>query len=237
MTYSDDCVLYVKEHQKDIVSQYCDLTKFVPSSNPMSFFMAGSPGSGKTEYSSNFVKSWEREHPESKILRLDADELRNLIPGYIGNNSDEVQRACTILLDKMQDYVLKNHQSVFIDGTLSSPRSIENVGRHIEHGRSVGIMYLYQDPLIAWEYTKKREKLEGRTVPKEAFVRGYFESRENVNNVKRKFGDKIHLDLVIKNVDNSFSDTQFNVQDVNHYLSSERYTPTSLLTALPNQLE
>lgn len=160
-----------------------------------------------------------------------------MIPGYTGNNSDEVQRACTILLDKMQDYVLKNHQSVFIDGTFSSPRSIENVGRHIEHGRTVGIMYLYQDPLIAWEYTKKREKLEGRTVPKEAFVRGYFESRENVNNVKRKFGDKIHLDLVIKNADNSFSNTQFNVQDVNHYLSSERYTPTSLLTALPNLLE
>lgn len=237
MTYSEDCISYVKSHQKAIVSRYCDLTKFVPNTNPMSFFMAGSPGSGKTEYSSNFVKSWENEHPDSKVLRLDTDELRTLIPGYTGSNSDEVQMACTILLDKMQDYVLENHQNVFIDGTFSSPKSIDNVSRHINHGRTVGIMYLYQDPIIAWEYTKKREKLEGRTVPKEAFVRGYFKSRENVNNVKKLFGDKIHLDLVIKNADNSFSNTRFNIQNVNHYLDSEKYTESSLMKALSDLFE
>lgn len=228
MTYSEDCILYVKRNQKKIVAEYCDIKQFTPSINPMSLFMAGSPGSGKTEYSSNFVKSWEKEHPVAKILRLDTDELRKLIPGYTGANSDEVQKSCSILLDKMQDYVLKNNQSVFIDGTFSSPRSIENVYRHIRHGRTVGIIYLYQNPLIAWEYTKKRERLEGRTVPKDAFIRGYVESRENVNKVKAKFGEKIHLDLIIKSSDNSFSNTQFNVKNVNFYLKDDKYTPKLL---------
>ncbi len=237
MTLSDEAITYVKTNRNRLVAEYCELSKYVPIQTPMSFFMAGSPGSGKTEYSSKFTSSWEEKHPESRILRLDVDELRKLIPGYNGTNSDDIQKACTILLDKIQDYALANGQSMFMDGTFSSPKSIENVKRHISHHRTVGIVYLYQDPLVAWEYTKKRERLEGRTVPKEVFVRAYFESRENVNEVKRAFGDKVHLDLVIKNRDNSFSNTEFNIQNVDSYLKPESFTSETLIQSLPDSLD
>jgi len=166
MTLSEDAVTYVKIHQKTLINQLCNLNKYPPSKNPFTIFMAGSPGSGKTEYSKSLLQQLEIETPSQRIVRLDTDELRDLLPQYKGNNSDVVQQAATVLFDKVFDFVQNKHLNAIVDTTFASPRSKENVGRAIRRGRKVGILYLYQDPLVAWDYTKKREKLEGRSVQK-----------------------------------------------------------------------
>jgi hypothetical protein len=57
----------------------------------------------------------------------------------------------------------------------------------LDKGRKVAIFYIYQDPLIAWKFTQIREKVEGRYIPKEAFIDAFFNAKENVEKMKKEF--------------------------------------------------
>lgn len=224
MSDLEDAIVYAKKHHKTLVPQICNADVCKPSSNPFTIFMAGSPGSGKTEYSKSFRDELEKKDPSQKIVRLDTDELRELLPQYSGDNSDVVQRAATLLFDKAFDYIHRKKLNAIIDTTFSSPRSIQNVDRAINRGRKVGILYLYQNPLVAWEYTQKREKLEGRTVPKDVFINAYFSAKKNVRAIKHKYGDKIELNLFEKDQNNNFvKKAHFNVQSLDEHIK-ESYT-------------
>jgi UDP-N-acetylglucosamine kinase len=213
MSLSADALSYAKKNHKKLISKIFDLNIYNPSSTPFTLFMAGSPGSGKTEFSKGFLKNFHKKDLTQKIIRLDTDELREMLPQYNGNNSDEVQRAATLLFDKAFSYIQKKKLSVIVDTTFASPRAIENVKRALGRGRKVGILYLYQDPIISWYHTKKRERMEGRRVPKEVFINAYFFARKNVNEVKQKFGEKIILDLFEKDKNNDFNKkAKFNIK-------------------------
>ena len=47
--------------------------------------MAGSPGAGKTEYSKRFVDGVKKDTGAS-IVRIDGDEIREILPQYNGSN-------------------------------------------------------------------------------------------------------------------------------------------------------
>ena len=236
MSISEDAIAYAKKHHKRLVIQICNIEICKPSENPFTLFMAGSPGSGKTEYSKSILKELEKKDFSQKIVRLDTDELRELLPQYSGDNSDEVQKATTILFDKAFDYIQDKNLNVIVDTTFASPRSTENIDRALNRGRKVGIIYLYQDPLVAWEYTKKREKLEGRTVPKEVFIQAYFSAKENAQVVKQKYGDGIELNLFEKDQKNNFvKKARFNIKSLNEYIK-ERYSHDILEKILPDEI-
>lgn len=113
---------------------------------------------------------------------------------------------------------------------------LENLQRAINRGRSVGIIYLYQDPFVAWNYTKKREQIEGRTVPKSVFIKAYFSARTNVRIAKEQFGDNITLDVFEKDENNDFErKAHLNVRNFHDYIK-EKYTPDFLEQNLPNSL-
>lgn len=236
MSIDKEALSYAKKYHKKLVTQICDLDQYTPSLNPFTLFMAGSPGSGKTEYSKNFLKQLKVKDASLKIIRLDTDELRELIPQYNGHNSDVVQRAATLLFDKAFDCIQDKNLNVVIDTTFASPRSIENVKRALGRNRKVSIIYLYQDPIIAWQYTQKREKLEGRSVPKKIFIKTYFAARKNVNKIKEMFGDEVELHLFEKDKDNNFEKrAKFNIKSLNDHLK-ENYTKEKLEKTLPNKL-
>jgi len=236
MTDSEDAVAYAKKHHKDIVTKICNLEVYKPSAKPFTLFMAGSPGSGKTEYSKNFLDELESKDLSQKIVRLDTDELRDFLPQYSGDNSDAVQKATTLLFDKTFDFIQNKKLNAIIDATFASPRSIQNVERAINRGRRVALFYLYQDPRIAWVYTKKREKIEGRTVPKDVFIEAYFSAKKNVNTIKKQYGDKIELNLFEKDQDNNYvKKARFNIQSLDEFIKEE-FTPEILEKLLPNEI-
>lgn len=72
------------------------------ASHPVSIFMAGSPGAGKTEVSKELVKEFDR-----KPMRIDADELRALCPDYVGTNAHLFQKAANKAINVLYDYALK----------------------------------------------------------------------------------------------------------------------------------
>ena len=139
--------------------------------------MAGSSGAGKTESSQNLISRLTRDG--HTVLRIDSDELRDRFDTYTGSNSHLFQAATSILADCIHDHALANKQNFVFDGTLSNlEKSRENIRRSLKRGRLVQLIYVYQNPLQAWEFVKAREKRDGRHIPKESFIDQYFRARE-----------------------------------------------------------
>ena len=142
-----------------------------------------------------------------------------MLPQYNGANSDVVQNATSIGVHKLYDYVLKNKLNVMIDGTFANFEIVyRNIKRSLSRNRSIGIYYIYQDPIVAWEFTRKREKLEGRRVPKKIFIESFFNSKINVKKIKSIFQDKVKVYLVIKNYSNNIEKFYPKIDNIDDYL-------------------
>ncbi|MBU6431263.1 MAG: zeta toxin family protein [Patescibacteria group bacterium] len=107
-----------------------------------------------------------------------------------------------------------------MDGTLANcDKAISNIKRSLDKDREVSIFFVYQEPLIAWEFTQKREKIEHRNIPKESFIKEFNDSKENVNKIKKYFGNKIHLNLIIKNYKYNTEQIESDVDNVDRFIN------------------
>jgi len=197
----DEALEFARKNKKEIAKRLTDKSRFLPEDEPVSVFMAGSPGAGKTEASIELLAKVEENG--SEILRIDPDELRYEFPNYTGNNSCLFQRGVSVLVEKIHDYALKQKQSFLLDGTLSNyAKAEQNISRSLKKGRVVQILYVYQEPMLAWEFVESRETVEGRNIRPEHFIEQYFAARVVVNRLKITFGADVKVDLLLKNTDN-----------------------------------
>lgn len=60
---------FANEHKDKIAKEATDVSIFLPEINPVSVFMAGSPGAGKTESSKNLIKKFSVNGRQ--IIRLE----------------------------------------------------------------------------------------------------------------------------------------------------------------------
>jgi predicted ABC-type ATPase len=205
---------FARSNKKNIAKRLSDPKLFPPEAEPVSVFMAGSPGAGKTEASIELLADLK-----ASAIRIDADELRSECPGYVGGNAWLFQKAASVLVEKIHDLALEQSQSFLLDATFSNyERARRNIERSLSRGRTVQILYVYQEPSLAWRFVQDREATEGRRVPPEQFVNQYFQAREVVNRVKSEFGTSIKVDLLIKNVDNSNRNFHFGVEKIDPYI-------------------
>ncbi len=194
--------------------------------------MAGSPGAGKTEFSKGFIKQLQGKEPTRRIVRIDADEIRDILPGYNHKNAWELQPAASLGVEKLLDFVFHNDQDFLLDGTFSNFEIAKrNIQRCIKHNRKIGLLYLFQDPVTAWKFTKIREAREGRNIPINAFVDEFFKSKECVNNIKKEYGNFVELSLIKKDFNQGIERTEFNIDNVDSYLKVE-YTKETLINVL-----
>lgn len=207
---AEKAIEWVRANKKKIIDHFASDVVCPPSEEPFSIFMAGSPGAGKTESSIAIVEMLKKRG--DAIVRIDPDAIRTLLPQYTGSNTDAVKGASFLAVEKLYDYVLKTGKSMILDSTFTPYRKIEgNVRRSVAKGRTTTVIYIDQDPLVAWHFTKEREKVEGRSIPREFFIRTLFESRENVRKIKEAYGGKVILRVVHKNY---VKQTQSVVEDV-----------------------
>lgn len=220
-------------NKKRIARELTSKEKYPSEGNPVSVFMAGSPGAGKTEASKMLIEELQKDSvPDGgeppQVLRIDADELRSYFEDYDGSNSVLFQAAASTLLNKVHDLALKNSQSFILDGTLSKYGiAEENIERSLKRDRSVIILYVYQTPERAWEFVQEREQVEGRRILPETFVEQYFAARDVVNDLKRKFGKNIQVDLLLKELDGSRKQYKANIDKIDNHIS-ERYSRREL---------
>ena len=217
---------YAKKHRTEIARRLTDPAIFVPEANPVSVFMAGSPGAGKTEASIELLNL--KAADGAKVLRIDPDELREELPGYTGENSWLFQRAVIPIVERIHDLALDQEQSFLLDGTLSSYSVAEkNIQRSLRRGRTVQILYVYQEPQQAWRFVQAREAAEGRRIQPEDFVRQYFAARVVVNRLKAELGKCIQVDLLMKNNDGSHRFYRAGVDQIDNHIP-EKYSLTDV---------
>ncbi|HCC41846.1 TPA: hypothetical protein DEP93_00015 [candidate division WWE3 bacterium] len=218
---ADDSEKYIKDSKKVLIEKFASLEQYPSVSSPTTIFMAGSPGAGKTEYATSIIEGLVNDYKFDPIVHIDADLIRDVLPGYIGDNSYVFQKTITVGVDKIHDSVLKNSQSFIMDSTFSNYTiAHKNIERSVSRERLVHIFYLYQNPFLAWEFTKKRNQKEGRYVPKEFFIDAFFTSRDNVEKVKQEFGKYVTLMLVEKDFSNKVQKLYINKENVVNYVNN-----------------
>jgi predicted ABC-type ATPase len=234
MTETEDeiqqaAIQHARSIKKKFAKSATDKMRYPKEENPVSVFMAGSPGAGKTEASKALLESFDNE-----VIRIDADDYRDEFKkqGYSGDNSWLFQPAVSILVEKIHDLVIEQQQSFVLDGTLTKyDKALKNIERSIQKGRQVHIIYVYQDPLRAWEFVKAREAVEGRKIPRDRFIEQYFTARDCVNRLKQHFGSLVKVDLLLQNRNNQLSGYQGNISSIDSHVD-EKYTALSLETLL-----
>ena len=213
-----EALQYAQRNKKRIAREFTDTLIYLPEDQPVSVFMAGSPGAGKTEASLELLARFD-----SAVLRIDADDLRARFPAYTGGNSWLFQPAVSILVEKIHDLALKQKQSFLLDGTLSNyARAEQNIARSLGKGRMVQILYVYQEPQLAWQFVLAREAMEGRRIPVEQFIEQYFAARHAVNQLKARFGSAIRVDLLLKNNDGSHRQYKAGIDKIDNHIP-EKY--------------
>jgi len=219
-TTSEEAYKYAKKNKKFIISKFLG-DKLESNERPIFIFMAGAPGAGKTEFSKWLISTLKKNHINKEIARIDADEIREIFcpMGYDGKNSDKYKRGCVKGIEILFDHCLKNKYNTVIDSTFASLSVAE---RNIESALSVKAMvyvvYVYQDPLTAWGFTKIREKDEGRKINKDLFINSLFKSVSNVNAIKQKYKEKVEVWLVEKDIANKTKNIKFNIDNIDSHL-------------------
>lgn len=187
---------YAKENKNRFISEL--VTDKCIVKDKSAIFMAGSPGAGKTEVVSSLSEIYDN------YVIIDADYFRIRFPMYNGKNSSDFQKASSWLVEQSLKYVLEHGYSFILDGTFALESSNKNIQRSLKT-HDVTLYYVYQDPLVAWNFTKIREIAEGRHVPKDVFINAFFKSHENIVKAKAKFPE-IELNLIIKDYSNDITE-------------------------------
>lgn len=188
--------------------------------------MAGSPGAGKTEFVKELkeLDTQGKLTPKESFVVIDPDAIRDHLPGYTGSNSHLFQNAISIGVSVLYRNLLKSGHNAIIDGTLANYEYAKaNVQRAIEAGSMVVILYVFQHPTVAWDFTQKREALEGRRITKDNFVDKFIASKVSIDKLKHEFKDKIVLDIVIKD----YKDSRYNKEIAKVFINVdeiEKYT-------------
>jgi adenylate kinase family enzyme len=190
----DNAITHARKTKKPFARAETSKDIFSSEKNPITILMAGSPGAGKTETAQEILNII------GKAIHVDPDRYRDHFKDYIGDNAYLFQAATSILVEKVVDFALKNRQSFILDGTLTKYEiARQNIQRALGRDRKVIILYVYQDPIVAWHFVKAREKVEGRRIQLNTFVAQYFEARAVVNKLKAEFNNLIQLEILIKN--------------------------------------
>lgn len=194
---SDEAVQFIKIHAQEIIKKFAgDIP--TEQKSPTTIFTAGSPGAGKTEFAQRLIFNFKERG--ARLVHIDADAIRSMLPGYTGVNSYVFQRAISLGVNKIFDHVIQTKKSCILDGTFSHYAIAHtNIVRSIKHGRIIAIAYLYEDPIRAWKFTQAREITEGRRILKEIFIEQFFAAPEVVMKINQEFGDRVELWRVTKN--------------------------------------
>lgn len=207
MTISNDSLIWAKNHKKSFVLNLVTSCRALSEGEPAGIFMAGLPGAGKTELSKSII-----EDSGVKLLRIDMDEIAKALPGYEPGQADSFRKPATLLLSEVFGYALKKKISFIMDGTFGNAKARENIERSLKHSFLAKIVYVFQDPKLAWRFTVAREKIEYRAIKFDGFIEAYYKTIDNIKLIGEEFGDRITLDIAIKNPDNKVGRWERNVK-------------------------
>lgn len=227
---TQDAKAHAKTIRNELARDIVDGSSVPDEEPPLSIFMAGAPGAGKTEASKELVQGFD-------IIRVDPDDFRDLFPRYGGGNSRLFQGAVALLVERVHDRLLRGKKSFLLDGTFANLKvARQNISRSIKRGREVRVWYVFQDPALSWGFVQAREVKEGRGIPLDSFIDQYFNSRFVIRQIKEEFEDQVVVDVLVKQFDQSDHHFHENVIDIDAVCRNQ-YTRESLRALLASEGE
>ena len=136
--------------------------------------------------------------------------------------SSTQKSASSWLVEQSLKYVLEHGYSFILEDTFAILSAEKNIIRALKNNFRVTIFYVYQDPKVAWDFTRKHELAEGRHVPKEMFINAFFKSRENIEKVKNRHPEVV-LHIMIKDYQNDISEVHYAADNIQLVLPNTIY--------------
>ena len=171
-------------HQK-IIDSFKDNLVCIESDEPIAILMGGSPASGK----STFLRKYAPYLLSTELLRIDADEVRSMLPEYEGWNASQTHLETkdivnTLLSDRTIG--LPCNFDLIYDGTMNNTKSYIPL---IKLLRSLGykIFVVYVDNVPKDEIVDRalnRYKNSGRFVPLEVIDDFFTKGKKALNEIK-----------------------------------------------------
>lgn len=157
-----------RELHREIIKEIKEGVVCVESTQPIAILMGGSPASGK----STFLKKYAPYLLKEEILKVDADEIRSMLPEYRGYNATQTHQetkdiVTTLLSDRSIGIPCKF--DIIYDGTMNSTKSyIPLIDLLKGLGYKVFIVYIANVPYdVVVKRSLERYKRSGRFVPLE----------------------------------------------------------------------
>ena len=180
-------------------------------------FMAGAPGSGKTEFIESVLKYFD-------FFFIDIDSYRGLFDWYHGNNAWEYQEAMSKVVNRVMEYCMENNIRFILDGTFKSGRhSLGNIRECKKYGRRADIYFIYQNPYISYLYTFLRETNEERNIEVPKFVDCFYKSIKNVYVAYREYRNIVNLYIVEKDSGIPFMKKNYIIHDIQDINTIEKF--------------
>lgn len=205
-------ITFAKQHKKELVAKIVGDVK--PSSYhdvPIAVFAAGIPGAGKTEFLDRLLSG------VVDIVRIDMDETVKLFDGYTPEKYYEFRGAANIIVDETVIFCRRHKLDFVLDGTFASSHAVENVRSALKR-HEVTIFYVWKDPVLAWQHTKDRQLVTKRGIEKLGFIEACMNVPKNLQEVRDKFGKKISIIIVEKDLDGNEFNTIRDPGRIDHLL-------------------
>lgn len=134
---------YTPERKKlhdQIVKKLTANAVCIRQDKPIAILMGGAPGSGK----STFLKNNAEYMTGDKIWKIDADEVREMLPEYKGWNSAATHEESREIVKRLLDnYDNPCKHDVLFDGTMNNPRKYKPIIKGLKRdGYKVFIAYM-----------------------------------------------------------------------------------------------
>lgn len=205
---SNNYTQWAKDNKKTIAREFVRRADLQKSDEPVGIITAGLPGAGKTEFTLELLKQ-----TEETLLRIDMDEIAQRIEGYRPQIADKFRAAASEVMNKIYDEVVKSKISFILDGTFAGSKAVNNIERAIHKGYKLKVYYIYQQPKLAWEFTRAREKVEHRAIDKAGFIETYYKLHDNIDNLS-KIGENVTISIILKDANNQVGTILENITDI-----------------------
>ena len=174
-----------RELHKKIINSFTDELICIQQDEPIAILMGGSPASGK----SSFLRKYAPYLLKEELLRIDADEVRSMLPEYEGWNASQTHLETkdivnTLLSDRTIG--IPCEFDLIYDGTMNNTKSYKPLIQLLkELGYRIFVVYIDNVP---YEVIKKRAleryKKSGRFVPMEVIDDFFEKGKKALNKIK-----------------------------------------------------
>ena len=176
-----------RELHRKIINSFIDDVVCIQQKEPIAILMGGSPASGK----STFLRKYAPYLLKEDLLRIDADEVRSMLPEYEGWNASQTHLETkdivnTLLSDRTIG--IPCEYDLIYDGTMNNTKSYKPLIQLLKDlGYKIFVVYIDNVPYdTIINRALQRYKKSGRFVPLEVIDDFFAKGKKALNKIKQQ---------------------------------------------------